>query len=257
MSDSSPSIVRGYGALTEGGAHGSANEDAVLAVPEHGLFGIADGFGGSGAGDVAAKSCLSDVREFVENGLGDSEVTLPFVYRGDYTAGANLVFNAFLHANHRLHAANKDRPLNARAGASALFAFFTSRHVTLANAGACGAFLVRKGRAVELVKPRSYNAYRVAAHWNPRWAFPLTALGLGPNVEPEIFELRIEPGDIVVMATDGVYPYLGSEDFAGLQTLAESERLDDDIKQENQILAVNSKESGSMDDRTVLTLVCG
>lgn len=257
MSNPDRSIVRGYGALTEGGAQDRVNEDAVLAVPEHRLFGIADGFGGSGAGDAAAKSCLADVREFVENGLGDSEVTLPFVYRSDYAAGANLVFNAFLHANHRLHAANKERPLNARAGASALFALFTGRHVTLANAGACGAFLARKGRAIELVKPRTYNAYRAATHWNPQWAFPMTALGLGSDVEPEIFELRIEPGDVVVMATDGVYPYLGPEDFAGLQTLSESGHLEMDIKQENQILIVNSKESGGMDDRTVITLVCG
>ena len=80
-------MVRAYGALTDAGPVRALNEDAYLALPERQLFAVADGFGGVGCGDAAAKACLEDIKFFVENGLGDSEVTLPFVYRRYLTKG--------------------------------------------------------------------------------------------------------------------------------------------------------------------------
>jgi hypothetical protein len=89
-------VVRAYGALTHAGPTRPLNEDAYIAFPKRQLFGVADGFGGSGIGDAAAKKALESVRFFVEHGLGDSEVTLPFVYRRYLTNGGNIIFNAFL-----------------------------------------------------------------------------------------------------------------------------------------------------------------
>lgn len=146
--------IRAYGAFSDAGPVRPLNEDAYLAVPERQLFGVADGLGGNGIGDVAAKKCLENVKYFVEHGLGDSEVTLPFIYRSYYTAGANLIFNAFLYANQQLFEENKKKQINSRGAASMMFVFFEGRHMTLANVGVCNAFLVRRGRVQSLVRPR-------------------------------------------------------------------------------------------------------
>lgn len=250
--------VRAYGALSDAGPR-SLNEDAYLVVPERQLFGIADGFGGTGVGDVAAKRCLEDVRHFVEHGLGDSEVTLPFVYRSYYTSGANLVFNAFLYANNQLYQNNKQRHINGRGGASVAFVFFEGRHMTLANVGICSAYLVRRGRAQGLIKPRSYNALKgvFPGSWNPKWAFPTMAMGQASDLEPEIIELKIERGDLIVLATDGVYPRLTDEDFTEYYSILKSgDALDLAIKEQNQRLIELAAHKGNADNQAVLTLVC-
>lgn len=253
-------IVRAYGAVCDAGPSRPLNEDAYLTVPERQLFGVADGFGGNGVGDVAAKKSLELVKHFVEYGLGDSEVTLPFVYRSYYTAGANLVFNAFLHSNQQLYTENKKRHINGRGGASVMFAFFEGRHMTLANAGLCSAHLIRRGRVQSLVKPRSYNALKgtFQGSWNTKWAFPLMAMGLAPDLEPEIVELKVEKGDVIILATDGVYPRLTEEDFSECFSILKSkDSLDLAIQQENQRLMDLAKHKGNTDNQALISLVCG
>jgi serine/threonine protein phosphatase PrpC len=252
--------VRGYGAVTDAGPARPLNEDAYLAVPARQLFGVADGFGGAGIGDAAAKKCLENVKYFVEHGLGDSEVTLPFIYRTYYTAGANLIFNAFLYANQQLFIENKTKSLNSRGGASVMFAFFEGRHMTLANAGLCGAFLLRRGRAQPLIKPRSYNALKggFQGSWNPKWAFPLMAMGQAMDLEPEIIELKVERGDVILMATDGVYPRLTEEDFSECYSmLKKKDTLDVAIQQQNQRIVELTQHKGNTDNLALITLVCG
>ncbi len=262
MNDAKPArltTVRAYGAVSDSGSVRPLNEDAYIAVPERQLFGVADGFGGNGIGDIAAKKCLEHVKYFVEHGLGDSEVTLPFIYRSYYTTGSNLVFNAFLYANQQLFSENKKKQVNGRGGASVMFAFFEGRHMTLANVGACSAFLVRRGRVQALVKPRSYNALKgvFQGSWNPKYAFPLMAMGHSNDLEPEILELKVEKGDLILLATDGVYPRLSDEDFAEcFSMLRKKESLDMALQEQNQRLIEIAKSKGNTDNQALISLVC-
>lgn len=57
------------------------------------------GFGGKVRGKQAAEKCLSHIHQFIQNGLEDSEVTLPFVYRSYLSSYSNFIFNAVLYAN--------------------------------------------------------------------------------------------------------------------------------------------------------------
>jgi serine/threonine protein phosphatase PrpC len=78
--------------------------------------------------------------------------------------------------------------------------------LAIANAGACTAWLMRGGRAVELVSPRTFGrlcdpfSTDVPAHWQA----PLISLGTSEELEPEIFEYRLREGDWLIMHTDGV-----------------------------------------------------
>lgn len=253
------STVRSYALVSDAGPSRAVNEDAVLAVPEHQLFGVADGFGGAGIGDEAASKALELVKYFVQNGLGDSEVTLPFVYRSYMSAGANLIFNAFLYANEQLCLENKQKQLSARGGASLLFAFIQGRHMTLAHAGLCSASLVRRGRTMQLVKPRSFNAVKgvFPGSWSARWAFPLMALGMTRDLEPEIIELKLEPGDILILSSDGVYGRLSEEDFSQCYSvLGTRAPIDVLIQQENQRLLSTANQKGNADNQALITMVC-
>jgi serine/threonine protein phosphatase PrpC len=239
------------------------NEDAGLVRKDIGFVAIADGFGGKNVGHSVSKKILEDIAVFVENGLGDSEVTLPFVYRSYYSSQANLLFNAASFANRELFIENKNKPINLRGGTSACFALIQGRKITIANIGSCTAYLLRGEKLVELVKPRSYNAYKGYSNssqnweWKREWAFPIQTFGMLSDVEPEISEFEVCPGDQIFLMTDGVYPHLNEEVFASLKIPAIMHGNEEDIYQQNQILISNLKAKFGEDDSSIISITCG
>ncbi|MGE4234484.1 MAG: PP2C family serine/threonine-protein phosphatase [Bacteriovoracia bacterium] len=258
-------VVRAFASATVSGEK-DLNEDSVIVLPEKMLFGIADGYGGQNIGDAASKAVLGNVKYFVEHGLGDSEVTLPFVFRSYYTDSSNMIFNAILFANQKLVEENKRHHINARGGASVLFGFFEGRHLTLANVGTCGAFLVRPGLSqpivVPLLTPRSYQAKRGPQASEPHlvgWNFPLISCGHKTDVEPEIIELQVQKGDIIFLSSDGLFSWLQKEDLAGLEELSEvseQEPLSDKIGHYLDSLLDTAKKRGAKENMSGILLLC-
>jgi serine/threonine protein phosphatase PrpC len=154
---------------------------------------------------------------------------------------------------------NKGKSINARGGASAIFAFFEKNHMTLASVGSCSAFLIRRSRAQQLVRPRSFNHMKgvFQGSWNPKWAFPLMALGQSKDMEPEILEFKVEKGDVLLLATDGVYPRLTEEDFTECYSmLKQKDSLDIAIQQQNQRLAELAQGKGNTDNFALISMIC-
>ena len=98
--------------------------------------------------------------------------------------------------NQQLVEENKKKSTSTARGMSVMFAFFEGRHMTLGNVGSCCAFLVRRGRVQQLVRPRSYNMVKgvFQGSHNPKWAFPLMGMGHARDLEPEILELVVGEG---------------------------------------------------------------
>jgi serine/threonine protein phosphatase PrpC len=131
--------------------------------------------------------------------------------------------------------------------------------MTLANVGLCSAFLIRRGRSQSLIKPRSYNALKgtFQGSWNPKWAWPLMAMGQANDLEPEIIEFKVEKGDLILMATDGVYPRLTEEDFSECYSLLKKkDSLDVAIQEQNRRLIELAKAKGNTDNQALISLVC-
>jgi serine/threonine protein phosphatase PrpC len=252
--------LRAYATYSDKGSQRPINEDSVYTFTEKNIFGIADGYGGNNIGDVAARHALDYAGQFIKAGLGDSEVTLPFVFRDYLTDGGNLVFNALLFANQKLIDDNRGRHINGRGGASALLTFLTGNKMIVGNVGLCQGTLIRRGRVQPLLKPRSYNALRgvFQGSWNTQWAFPLIGLGHSTHLEPEILELQVESGDVVILSTDGIYPRLVDEDFSECyRALKGAERLDLGLSEQNQRLAELALQKGSVDNQSMITMVYG
>ncbi|HUP57351.1 MAG TPA: hypothetical protein VM598_07865, partial [Bdellovibrionota bacterium] len=95
-------------------------EDHVITQRERGIFVVADGFGGPVAGVAAAKTACEEVRNFLFKEAGDQDATLPFVLRSYFSLAGNVLFNALIHANRKVHLPNKKKAINERGGASVL-----------------------------------------------------------------------------------------------------------------------------------------
>ena len=185
-----------------------AQEDHILCDREKNIFIVADGFGGPVPGSAASKMACEAVRTFLFKEAGDLEATLPFLLRSYFSLPGNVLFNAFIHANRKLIGHNKGKNVHECGGASVIAGFMDGDLLAIANAGVCTAWLYREGQTVELVAPRSYaklcDPFSLEAPTENQ--VPLMALGLVPDLEPEIFEVRLRSGDWVVFATDGVSP---------------------------------------------------
>lgn len=181
-------------------------ENHVLVDEDKGIFVLSDGLGGPGPGFEAAKISCEAVKGFLFKEAGDQDATFPFELRSYFSLAGNVLFNSLLHANQKVLSFNRGKSVHEKGGASVLAGYIDEGLLALANVGNCTAWLIREGRSIELVIPRSYgrlvNSFRADIPLDER--VPLMTLGMSRDLEPEICEFRVYPGDWIFMHTEGL-----------------------------------------------------
>ncbi len=179
------------------------SENHHVSLPSQGILALADGLGGTTAGRQAASLACASVVEFLQREARDQEATLPFVLRSYLSLPANVLFNALVHANRRLLAVNADRGVHEKGAASIVAGFVDRQSLALASVGSVSAWLEREGRMEELLRPRTWGRLQDPVRPPPGWMsrIPLSALGVVADLEPEIIEFRLRPGDRVHIGT--------------------------------------------------------
>lgn len=175
------------------------NEDAVLTDRERRIFAVADGFGGPVAGKEASREACEQVRAFLEREAGDQDATMPFVLRSYISLLGNVLFNSVLHSNRKVLRLNRDKTVHEKGGASLVTAYLDEDLLAIASVGACSSWLIRQGKMIRLTQPRSYE--RQSDPFVSQGTIPLNALGMVEDLEPEIVEYRVRPGDWLVLNT--------------------------------------------------------
>ncbi len=179
-----------YGAATSQGQW-PVQEDGFFVDPGRGLFVLADGFGGRGSGDIAAKLALGAWRA--------ARLELPPREGGLLSPAQAWQRELFSEVNKKLLQWNEKRAPGSKGGCS-LIAAVVSKHreLTITSTGACCAFLLRQGRWIPLVTaqaaPRQLPAEPL---------FPQQALGIGPELVPESRSFTWEGGDLLFLFSSG------------------------------------------------------
>ena len=187
-------------AETDTGRKRRRNEDAFVCAPP--LFAIADGMGGAQAGEVASSLAAAAFRETAARlgGTGEEHV-------------ASLVREA----NRRVH----DRA-TSDAAASGMGTTMTAAQVerdgsvSFAHVGDSRAYLLRAGRLTQLTDDHSLVAELVRrgelspaqAEAHPQRSVITRALGTDAEVAVDTFTLHPEPGDIVLLCSDGLSSFV-------------------------------------------------
>ncbi len=177
-----------YGAATTQGLW-PVQEDGFFADPISGRFAVADGFGGRGQGDHAAKICLAEVRvrATTENSDGLSPL-------------AGWQNSLLQEANRKLVDWNEKRAIPARGGASVLLANASEGgFVTLTGSGACTALLLRGGRVQPLLLAQAHPRAGMQAA-----LLPFQALGLSHALRTETRFCALEVGDMLLLVSSGL-----------------------------------------------------
>jgi protein phosphatase len=206
------------GAATSVGRVRPINEDAFLAKAEAGLFVVCDGMGGAAAGEVASRLAIDTIGALLgaggSNGSRDARFSARTRRLGDAVRRANDAI---------LERARGDRD-HAGMGTTVVGAWAGEGVVSLAHVGDSRAYVANARGFESVTSDHSLVEAQVKAglinreqslkseHQNVL----LRALGRDADVEIELNEITVAPGDRLLLCTDGLTRMVPDEQLAAV-----------------------------------------
>jgi len=205
-----------HAARTDVGMKRDNNEDNYLAYPEQGLFAVFDGMGGHAAGEVASAIAVQEMREFFELTGRDREATWPFKEDRERTYDENRLVTAIKLVNQRIIDASEADASKKNMGTTCASALFVERDgaakAIVAHAGDSRAYLLRDGKLRRVTIDHSLveeylrqgKITEEEAKSFPQKNIILRALGQQRQVDVEVHEHEVRPGDVLLLCSDGL-----------------------------------------------------
>ena len=201
------------------------NEDMVLVDPAHGLCLLADGMGGYNAGEVASDMAVQEVH---------AQLLHWFTTCGS-EPGADDIRSALVDAaqtaNQKVFDAAVGTPEFRGMGTTLVAALFLGHSAWIGHIGDSRAYLFRAGHLGQISRDHSLLQEQIDAGLitHDEAAFALhrnlvtRAVGVEDIVELEVHEHPLEPGDLLLLCSDGLSDML--PDAVMAQVLAAHENL--------------------------------
>jgi protein phosphatase len=173
------------------------------------MFAVADGMGGHQAGEVASSMALSVVGQYIEDNIG-------------LISPEKLVEKAASAANAALYTKASSSAKFRQMGTTLSLLYREGDTAYLAHVGDSRAYLFREGLLKRITRDHSLVATLVEegeiteeeARTHPQRNIILRALGLEPQVEIDVSAVRIQPGDVFLLASDGLTGLVPDEGIA-------------------------------------------
>lgn len=241
--------LKAYAAHTHQGPYLQVNEDGYDFDFENNLYLILDGFGGSGVGNLAVDRLKQDIKTYYTQLSDDPNATMPLYYNPRNLLEGNAILNSLMNAHQNLLRANLEKPMNQRAGASAIVGVKADSLMVLVGIGNCCAYHFRQGRLSKVISEDTFQ-YHSKDQFDLKFrTTPMNALGMYPEMGYQMKEVRIASGDKLVLLTDGVYSHVGEDEL--LYTLNKS--APDSQERINSLLKL-SNSRGNTDNQTAMIL---
>jgi serine/threonine protein phosphatase PrpC len=184
-------------------------DDPLIGQTHGSLLAIADGMGGYAHGGLASATAIETFFSAFYQDQADAR--LPTLRRAMQQANLAVHQAAF-----RLNAGHM--------GTTLTVANIAGDRLYLAHVGDTRAYLVRGGKARcltsdhslvgELVRMRVISPDKVRTH--QQRSVLNRSLGLSLFVQPDVSQVRLEAGDVVILCSDGLWAFVEDYEFAGL-----------------------------------------
>lgn len=204
------------------------NQDAILLEPDLGLYAVFDGMGGARAGEVAAQLARETLLRFVAKHFASRRYTPPKLLEAAIDAAATVVFTA----------ANEDEERQGMGTTVVACLVVDPRRVVLGYAGDSRAYVLRDGRLQLLTRDHTVVQRLIdagslpveQAAESPYRSLLTRNLGMEKGVEPEMLEQAVNPGDRLLLCSDGLHDRASVEDLQRvLMSTAKSEEVVHDL----------------------------
>jgi serine/threonine protein phosphatase PrpC len=234
------------------------NQDTCAAVPELGIYVVCDGMGGAAAGEIASKIAAEAFVEAIGRSQSDP---------GTASSSLSIADSQRVRLSQAVAAANdvvyqraqKYRALRGM-GTTLVAALVGSAEnggvAWMAHVGDSRCYLLRGDRLRQLTTDHSVVEEQIQAgiltrqqaEFSPVRNVITRAIGTQPQVPPDILDQPLEPGDTLLLASDGLTREIADGEIARiLQSSASLDVACDDL-----IRAANAQ--GGQDNITVLLI---
>ncbi|MFA9443958.1 Stp1/IreP family PP2C-type Ser/Thr phosphatase [Egicoccus sp. AB-alg6-2] len=234
--------------IASGGTHvgrvRQGNEDSYLVAES--VFAVADGMGGHLAGEIASAKALEPIEALDGKVFADT----------DDADGA--LRDAVIEANDTVSRMADDEPRYRGMGTTLTAAMIEGRRLHVAHVGDSRAYLLRGDKFSQLTDDHTLVQHlidegqitREEAAKHPQRSIITRAIGVSHEVEVDSMTIDIEPGDQVLLCSDGLTGVLDDDHIA--EELRNGDDADTVI--ERLIEAANAR--GGPDNITVVILRC-
>jgi PPM family protein phosphatase len=224
------------------------NEDCIHISPDLELLIVADGVGGSRAGELASSTAIREVIEQASHWPVDGDNNMFRQLIDQSLHRASRVISELIDIDEEFWGA----------GTTMTMAFRLDNHLFIANVGDSRAYRLRDGKLQQLtvddswveILVRAGSITREEARSHPQRNVIMTSLG-GKDFDEQSVEVGImslRPGDRFLISSDGVHDTLGDEELAEL--LGSDDPVDVVVTQ----LTDRAVQAGSSDDVSVVVL---
>lgn len=188
------------------------NEDNFGYDSRHGIFVVCDGMGGQAAGEVASKMAVDVMLRYfreAHNGNGFHAISNSLTSPSPI---AKSLANALRLANETIFAAGESEVGHLRMGSTAVAAVVRGHSLAIGHVGDSRIYLVRQGSIQQLTQDHSLVMEQVRMGFISREEAStsamqnviLRALGTEAEVQPDVEDLIVMPGDTLLMTSDGL-----------------------------------------------------
>jgi len=190
-------------AATDRGRKRPSNEDAFGFSVEDGVYLVCDGMGGAAAGEIASSIAVDELLRLLASGATDGKAPGPMPGRAEEAISA---------ANEAIFSRSQRNYKLSGMGTTMVGLVVEERRIWVLNVGDSRCYRLRN-RALEQItndhslveeQVRLGRMTRLDAQRSPLRNVITRALGTQSRVTPDIFELEAEPGDLLLLCSDGL-----------------------------------------------------
>jgi PPM family protein phosphatase len=230
------------------------NEDDFAVDEELGLLVVADGMGGHNSGEVASALATKTIREFARKMLGGPRPVVPDGDARGLSARARQLEHFVKSANTVIYEKGRAFPNDAGMGTTVVAALVDGATITVAHVGDSRAYLFRNGRLSALTEDHSLVGDQVRrglisaadASRSSLQNILTRALGAEKDVDVDVAEHPLLPGDVLLLASDGLMKMVDDEQVA--RTVAQSSSARGVVES----LIAQARAAGGIDNVTIV-----
>ena len=198
------------GGMTDKGLSRKNNEDDFCVDPDTGFFAVADGVGGSASGEVASRTSMKVVSEYVRSAA--MRERYPAAGSDGRSGQLKKLIAGISLANKVICDASRSDTALQGMGTTVAAVMIEGHRMGIAHVGDSRVYLIRAGVIAQLTEDHSLVAEQVKAGLITREEAELSrmrniitrALGQEEAVDIDSSEIALMDGDIIVLCTDGL-----------------------------------------------------
>jgi len=238
-----------YGTASDKGLIRSINEDAFRVYSNEGEFPVAfilaDGMGGHKKGELASFIACDYALEKIQQYIND---------KNDITQIEEFLVDIIEKANVKVYLGSLEDEKNKGMGTTLTIAVIYDDTLVVAHVGDCRVYLLRKNSLMRITVDHtlvqelvdSGKIYPEEAISHPKRHILTRALGVPEYISGDIFTVRLEKNDKILMCSDGLYGFV-SESI--IKAVMKKHKNPADV---SQLLVKYANSAGGEDNVTVI-----